>query len=257
MFSFFIFFLVLTSAFSFGKKDKSESDATTSSQTNEAKKEFLSIDFLLDTQKQNSKNHFKWKNSSAKYNDYFDSVSGASKFHSTKNLREFSFDKSTRFFQIPKGLYCLCLFSVANSDSLLNDDFKISQTDKKITIEFTHRKNQYKIESDENGMMLVPENFSIIEFQKEEPSNSDENQNQSEKTPPTFVQDRAEKTLSQIYKGELQAKFQNGIFTLKGKLKLSENIIEEDQTAPTTDEIPNEQDMEENLEKNEHNNERF
>ena len=241
--SFLLFFIVLFSAFSFGKKDSSDS----SSQPGQAPKtDFLTIDLLLDTKKTGKGSHFNWKNSSASYKDTFDAVSGASKVHSTKNLRELALDKTSKSFLIPKGLYCLCLFAVANPETLAKDCFHIEQKDKKVVITFTHRGNDYKIESDENGEILVSDSF-FIKLQEKELAEEDANskdsdsknpsqmplpsQESTDKNPPSeqnsasdFKPDTPVDSISMIYKGKLNLQIsENGILTVKGKLKLQEN----------------------------------
>lgn len=249
---FFIFFLLNCTIFAFGKKDSAEANETQESapQKVEVKKEFLKIDLSLDTKNPSAKNHLNWQNTSAKYKDYFDTISGASKVHSTKNLREFTFDKTAKAFQIPKGLYCLCLFAVAKSDYLTQDGFQITQDGKTLVITFSHRGYEYKIQSDENGTFIVPDSFSILKPQKTEPTEaesappasenpqeaaesakSEENKGETqenaapeEDSAPQFTVDRAEKSLATIYKGKLKAHLSaEGIFTLKGTLKLAEN----------------------------------
>ena len=243
-FVFFLFFslLIIQSALALGKKDKnSEEDSKT--ETVEEEKipdEFIKIDFFLDTKKPNSKNHFNWQNSSAKYKDYFDTISGASKVHSTKNFREFTLDSKTKSLQVPKGLRNLCLFAVANPELLQKDNFSITSEGKKFTITFEHREIFYKIESDEKGFINVPDGFFIKQKSKnstdsdknKEEKNSSENSEKPEKNEvneksegiPDFLPDVPQEKLNAIYKGKLNLKFSpEGILELNGKLKLAKN----------------------------------
>lgn len=251
-----------------GKKDKAESGASSENQ-----KEYIKIDLLLDTKKPNSKNHFNWKassksknssgsttssNSSIFFNDYFDTVSGASKVHSTKLFREASLDTASKSLKTPKGLRNLCLFAVANPELLKADNFSASQEGSKITVTFTHREISYIIRSDEQGNVSVPEGFFIKlkEVKKEtteettadaeskqenskesaeeitEKTENDQNpqeeelkteEESAEKIPEGFQKDEPSESISMIFTGRLVANLTNeGIFTLKGKLKLTE-----------------------------------
>ncbi len=214
------------SAFSFGKKDSSDSpeaSATEKSAKQEKKEEIqkdhINIDFLFDTKEANPKNRFNWSTSSAKYKDSFDAVSGASKFHSTKYLRETVLDKDAKDFKIPKGLYCLCLYAVSNSDYIKTDDFKISQEGKKLTITFNHRGNSYKIESDENGELSVPESFYLKQEKKTEEAEAEQE----------FTLDEGSKALKAFYKGKLKAELSaEGLLTVKGKLNQTAKEVQKE-----------------------------
>lgn len=237
-------FIVLLSAaqiYTFGKKDSSGSDSSDSS---EVQKEHIKIELFLDTKNSDSKNHFKWETSKNKYNDSFDTVSGASKVHSTKNFRDTALDSTKRNLRTPKGLRNLCLYAVANPEILKKDGFSATKEGSKITITFTHRENSYKIESDENGDIMVPEGFFIKlkEVKKEaadsknegdsktsekESKASAEAQNTEEKASPQaeesdgFKKDAPDESLNYIFAGKLKAKLSDdGILTLKGKLNL-------------------------------------
>lgn len=257
-----------------GKKDKAESSASSENQ-----KEYIKIDLLLDTKKPNSKNHFNWKassksasssssttssNSSIFFNDYFDTVSGASKVHSTKKFRDFSTGSSSKNLRTPKGLRNLCLYAVSNPEMLSADNFSVSQRGRKLTITFTHREISYKIESDEKGIISVPKGFFIkvsgksAETPKEEDENSQnkqagtavkqdkkadsEQKNAPEKTQPAqsetdFQKDEPSDSLTAIFTGRLVANLTNeGIFTLKGKLKLTEKETPEEKKLELSNE---------------------
>ena len=199
-----IVMLILSSAplFSFGKKD-SESDKEKQDQkkTEEKKDEkeekpddFVKIDLYLDINGENPKNHFNWKTKSATYKDYFDAVSGASKVHSTKYFREATLDSASKSLRVPKGLRNLCLFASSNPENLKTDDFKVERggiNGKKILITFTHREISYKIESDDNGVILVPGSFYIKNPKKEEKSATPE-----EKKPEEIAEKIVEKEKS-------------------------------------------------------------
>ena len=250
-FSLFLFALSMQSAtFALGKKDAADSTAakTTEEKSEETKKDHFQIDLTLDTKKENPKNHFNWNTSSVKYKDSFDAISGASKTHSTKHMRESFFDKNAKDFTIPKGLYCLCLFTVADFSTLQKDDFKISREGKKLSISFSHRGNAYKIASDENGMIIVPDSFAIKESEKAEKKSEDANsgaenqktESQASEAPKSddkpglsdFHADKAGEAVKQCYKGKLKADLSpEGILSIKGKLLLSENKSEEPKEA--------------------------
>ena len=249
----FIFLLLVQSVFSLGKKDKS----TDNSENEPAKEEKLpnesiTLDLLLDTKKQNPKNHFNWKTSSNSsktsnsssstktensYKDYFDAVSGASKLHSTKYFRDFSLDSTKKNLRTPKGLRNLCLYAVANPEMLSNDNFSVKKEGKKLTITFTHRENLYKIETDEKGIINVPNGFFIkvkekpADTPKTEPAESQNTEENSQQSAPEEAQpaesaieyqkDEPPESVTAVFKGKLTANLTNeGIFTLKGKLKL-------------------------------------
>lgn len=312
---FIVFILLIQSAFALGKKD-TDSDSKKSDSTEEEKipNEYITIDLLLDTKKQNPKNHFNWKdsgkssssssstNSDNSYKDYFDAVSGASKVHSTKNFRDVVLDSSKKNLRTPKGLRNLCLFAVANPETLSKDNFLVTQEGKKLTITFTHRENSYRIETDENGMLQVPEGFFVKlkapkdkkdadkskndsknekaakdskdsktakeskeakKDSKPQKASSDEDLNldileedfqesPSEAQPEDdFQKDEPPESLNAIFIGKLTANLTgDGIFTLKGKIKLTkrqkpeevkeEKSKEEDKEEPKAEETKEE-----------------
>ena len=171
---------IAISAFTYGKIEKEEENKE--SQEDEKvtyEKRNLKINLALSPQGQPSKNHFYWKSSidsdSSSYKDSYDIISGASKKHSTKYLREVTWQKGDNAFMIPKGLYCLSLFGVANPASISSDNFKISRQGEKIIITFDHRGSSYMIQSDEKGIIRVPEDFFIL-------SDNDQPQKDKEKT---------------------------------------------------------------------------
>ncbi|MBQ4378304.1 MAG: hypothetical protein II821_03795 [Treponema sp.] len=274
-----LLFCGLQAAFCFGKKDSGAGAENKDSQTGsqapqpgsgeekeEKSDEFIKIDLYLDTNGGNPKNHFNWKTKSTSYKDFFDAVSGASKVHSTKYFREAVFDTQGKSLKAPAGLRNLCLYSVSNPELLQKDDFKIEKSGvdgKKLIITFTHREISYKIESNENGEILVPESFLIKKpqnlKQNENPENTvpekksengpseekpevpagDENsQNTEEKSPDDgFVSDEPAESLKMIYQGKLKAKLdENGVLTLSGKVNLEKrkeiNTQELSLTAP-------------------------
>ena len=258
----FIFLLLVQSVFPLGKKDKS----TDNSENEPAKEEKLpnesiTLDLLLDTKKQNPKNHFNWKTSSNSssttktensYKDYFDAVSGASKLHSTKYFRDFSLDSTKKNLRTPKGLRNLCLYAVANPEMLSNDNFSVKKEGKKLTITFTHRENLYKIETDEKGIINVPNGFFIklkeksADTHKTEPAESQTPEENSQQSAPEEAQpaesaieyqkDEPPESVTAVFKGKLTANLTNeGIFTLKGKLKLEKREEPKKSEAATTE----------------------
>ena len=195
---FFIFLLLfnLDFAFSFGKKDtdKTSQEENSNETQNEIvlQKEFLKIDWQIDFKSENPKNHFDWSTLQTSNKDHFDVVSGASKNHSTKKLREFAltFPVKTDFsqptpgknFLVPKGLYALMLFPVSKNEYLKTDEFTISklsaENGNKKSINFTHRGIKYRIEIDENDEISVPESFFV--FYPESMKKDGQNQNGEE-----------------------------------------------------------------------------
>lgn len=254
------FFLLLIDFpfFSFGKKDSNQEKASENPAETQVKlqKEFIKIDFQLDTVNENPKNRFNWKTKSLSHKDYFDAVSGASKFHSTKKFREFastvpiassstsSSNSPGKLLLIPKGLRNLLLFSVSKYEYLATDSFNANYDESgKLTINFTHRGTKYRIETDENGILHVPESFFIQNLAEkvenpDNPENSSEtagaepNQdtsvNPDEKEPEpsgnneeNFLPDIPDESLKATYRGELKAVLsQDGILKISGRLKI-------------------------------------
>ena len=241
----FIFFLLIQPSFSFGKKDTAEEQtAPASEKKTEIQNDHLKIDFLFDTKKENSKNRFNWSTTSTKYNDSFDAVSGASKLHSTKNLREAVLDKEAKVLKIPKGLYCLCLYAVSNSGHIKSDNFQINQEGKKLTITFSRRGYSYKIITDENGLLSVPGSFYIKQEAKTEdargeaktPDSEEDSENPEQKA--EFILDEGNKALKAFYNGNLKAVLSpEGILTVKGKLKLTAKEEKKDDKADKADKV--------------------
>ncbi|MCR4823415.1 MAG: hypothetical protein K5873_11160 [Treponema sp.] len=259
-----IFFLLalpflLSQVFSLGKKDQEESKDSSKKTETEIKKDFLKTDIYINSKNEDKKNHFYWVNSTSSEKDSFDAISGASRGHSTKKLREFTFDKNTKEFQIPKGLYCLSLYGVANPDLIKKDNFLVTQDGKKLTITFSHRGNDYLIQSDEKGIISVPESFSYKPMKKiseAEPENkTSEKENEEVKAPEEgvprekageepksegqspeeqsqeakeaeeslFISDGSSEKLNYIYKGNLNSTFSpEGVLKIWGKLKLTD-----------------------------------
>ena len=254
--------LLMTTAavFSFGRKDKAEDAQAwdTQSAKSEIKNEYLSIDMLLDTQKENARNHLNWRSGAVSHKDYFDAVSGASKLHSTKNLRELTADPDSKSSRIPKGLRSLCLFAVSDSKTLSKDNFSITADGKKLTITFSHRGISYKIESDDGGRILVPEGFSII-FPPDTGDDSRPQDGQQteiareknvgeESAALRYEADAPGEAVAAIYKGSLRSSLsQDGILTLKGKLRLAPNerpaqeSAHDDESARDEQSVPTEQ----------------
>lgn len=260
-----LFALSLSVLFATGKKDNSKTD-NTENETVEIPKEHIDIDLYINTKKADSKNHFFWKTSKASYKDSFDVLSGASKLHSTKDFRETVFDTLTKSLKTPKGLRNLCLFAVSPEQNLEKDNFQIVRDGKKLTLTFCHRDNFYRIESDEKGIISVPESFFIklkqSSTKEEEKAEQTNNQVTEEKTDkennPTenvadstedsktaeenkvenisdgFEKDQSPQTLNAVFKGKLKASLSSdGIFTLKGRIKLTKNEIEKPATEET------------------------
>ena len=207
--------------------------------TTDSKKtvEFVKIDFRLNTRSDDHKNHFYWQTTDASYKDSFDAVSGASRLHSTKEFRAVSFDKSGKQLQAPKGLRSLCLFAVTSFDQLAKDDFNVSANGKKLTVTFSHRGIDYKIETDEKGYLSVPDGFYILlpvanPAPEAEQTEAGETPKETEDAPLpadteiaeiTFSPDKGSDELTQEYTGRLKLALSgNGILTAKGKLMLTE-----------------------------------
>ena len=108
----FIFLLLIQSVFPLGKKDKS----TDNSENEPAKEEKLpsesiTLDLLLDTKKQNPKNHFNWKTSS--------NSSKTSNSSSTTKTESFSATQTNGLFGILSRIIIRCYSaSVFSSGSL-------------------------------------------------------------------------------------------------------------------------------------------
>ena len=262
---FLIFFVEINFlAFSLGKKDSQNDDSGTQSNTTKYAKEFIKIDFFLDTKNENPKNHFYWKTKKTLTKDSFDAVSGASKFHSTKKFREFSSTipvdtNSTltpgKLLLLPKGLRSLLLFPVSKNNYIIGDFFEAKTENGKITVSFEHRGIKYKIESDENGIISVPKGFFILKTDSEKnpdekkvgdtteksenPEQNTANEESNEKSESEkieYLPDLPDESLEITYVGKLKANLtENGILTISGKLEAKKKKKEEAPEIPETD----------------------
>ena len=214
----FIFSLLVQPLSAFGKKDKSEENQKPAAEEKAEEKpqdDFISIDLLLETKNPQAKSHFNWQTSSSKYKDYYDAVSGASKLHTTKNFRTLMMDTTAKDFKIPHSLYGLCLFPVSSPELFKNDNFTVTQESKKLTITFTHRGTDYKIETKEDGSLEVPKGFSDI--------------------PPQSVKS--------VFTGTLKLNLaEDGKLTAKGKLRLAKNEVEKPEETKPDEAKPEEAD---------------
>lgn len=125
------------------------------------------IEFRLNLKSDDKTNYLKWSAENTSYKDYFDVVSGASKFHSTSELNLIQFDSSKKSKATPKGLKSLLLFAVSDFKYINDDGLKISEENNQIKLEFIHRGNAYKIISDDKGFLHINdtdfESFFIAE----------------------------------------------------------------------------------------------
>lgn len=194
----------------------------------------LEIDFRLNTQKSDKKNQLTWLVDSKKTTDSFDAVTGASKKHSTGELKKVFFDKDSKY--APKGLYALLLFAVSPFESLQKDMLKVEQNGKEILISFTHRGNAYKIQSDKDGFISMQDSFKIFNSFAQnkagvftvKPEYADDSFPQTlDWKKLNLESDLADTKSNKQYTGKLKVSFKNDILKLQGKLKLEEVKKEE------------------------------
>lgn len=217
--------------------------------TGKNKTEYVKIDFRLNTRAPDKKNYFHWKNTTSTYKDSFDAVSGASAKHSTKEFRAISFDTTGKIKQAPKGLRSLFLFAVSPFTLLENDNFTVQADKKKITITFSHRGIDYKIETDEKGLLDVQTAFFIAEpgetkpeaeKKESEAKSSDETDDAPPEVEKTYKQDTSAETAEKEYAGALKVSLSpSGILSITGKLTLSDKKREEPVPSPTPPEQEN------------------
>ncbi|WP_407424954.1 hypothetical protein [Treponema sp.] len=192
--------------------------------SNEKKDNYIKIDFRLNTKNPDSKNYFNWKTSSTNLKDSFDAVSGASLYHSTKEFRTVSYDKSGKNILTPQGLKGLLLYAVSSYETLKKDNLSIESKGRQLKISFNHRGNFYKIITDENGVMNIPESFFIID-QSSEVSN--------EEVQSKLIEDTVSENSEELYTGKLFTKLdKNGILKINGKLVLQSKAFPESPQTP-------------------------
>ncbi|MBQ3671196.1 MAG: hypothetical protein II921_06935 [Treponema sp.] len=110
--------------------------------------EQITINCLIDLSAP-QKNYFSWTANGKNTKDSFDSVSGASKKHSTKDFKAAASKNGKS--RLPKGIQNLLLFAVSHPDYIAKDTLSFSKNGKAAVITFIHRGNAYKIESDNTG----------------------------------------------------------------------------------------------------------
>ncbi len=163
------------------------------------------------------------KNQTQKFRFEFDAISGASTFRAVKNLREMQkIDSKTAF---PDSLLSLLLFSTSDFRFLKEDSFFLNEQNGKIEIFFAHRKNAYKIITDEKGRANVWNDFFVSQiadgkdgvFSVKDEYVSPTGQILFDSIP--FENEKADESISHVFSGILKFAFKKGILSVSGTLE--------------------------------------
>lgn len=119
----------------------------------------LSIQMSFTPGQDCSKNFLTWTWNKTKNQDYCDTQTSASVKQSTRELKKIFTAPDNKTFIAPAPLYKLLLCSVSPTSVWQNEEFNYIVKGKKVTIIFTHRGSACKIESDENGNLLLDKSF--------------------------------------------------------------------------------------------------
>ena len=110
--------------------------------------ERLSVSCLIDLDAP-ERSYLSWTADGKTTRDSFDSVSGASKKHATKEFRAVAAkDGKSR---LPRGVLNLFLFAVSAPELARTDALTFSKRGNAVAIQFVHRGSAYRIESDRTG----------------------------------------------------------------------------------------------------------
>ena len=102
-----------------------------------------------------------WSINDSSAKDHYDAVSGASVSRATQNLTTLVLTGKNKL--APKGLKALLLYAVSAPETATADALNVTQSGKRICIQFVHRGNAYRIESDERGVIDIEKSFFIAE----------------------------------------------------------------------------------------------
>ena len=119
----------------------------------------LSIDYQVDVSGKTKTSYFSFKGPiryMAADKDHYDAVSGASIKKSTEMFQPYRYDVKGKN-ALADGLRGLFLFGVAGSEQAKNDNLNAKNVNGVITIQYTHRGTAYKIVTDRNGNISLPD----------------------------------------------------------------------------------------------------
>ena len=119
----------------------------------------LSLDFQVDISGKTKTSYFTFKGPiryMAADKDHYDAVSGASQKKSTEMFQPYRYDVKGKN-ALADGLRGLFLFGVAGSKQAKIDNLNAEKVNGVITIQYTHRGTAYKIVTDRNGNISLPD----------------------------------------------------------------------------------------------------
>ena len=119
----------------------------------------LTIDYQVDISGRTKTSYFSFKGP-IRYmdadKDHYDGVSGASLKQSTHMFQPYRYDVKGKN-ALADGLRGLFLFGVAGSEQAKTDNLNVKEANGVITIQYTHRGTAYKIVTDKNGNINLPD----------------------------------------------------------------------------------------------------
>lgn len=191
----------------------------------------LRIDFRLNTREADTKNYLSWTADGSRTKDTLDSLTGASRKHSTAALKALMSGKDKNDRLAPKGLYSLLLFPVSAFSAIKADSLSVqSISSRKLSITFIHRGYAYRIDTDDNGRIDTESSFfisgKIAENQKGRftllPEYADgQEEGKADFSKVSFSPDTAGSS-GKAYKGALKASYDGKTLRIKGTLRLKE-----------------------------------
>ena len=119
----------------------------------------LSVDYQVDTSGKTKTSYFSFKGP-IRYmeadKDHYDAVSGASVKKSTEMFQPYRYDVKGEN-ALADGLRGLFLFGVAGSEQAKIDNLNAKEVNGVITIQYAHRGTAYRIITDKNGNITLPD----------------------------------------------------------------------------------------------------
>lgn len=199
------------------------------------------IDFRLNTREADSRNSLVWTADGSRTKDGLDSLTGASRKHSTAALKALMSGKDKNARLAPKGLYSLLLFPVSSFSAIQADSLSVqSISSRKLSITFIHRGYAYRIETDDNGRIDTESSFfmsrKIAENQKGKftilPEYEDgQKEGQADFSKIEFYPDTAG-SADKAYAGTLKASYDGKTLRIKGKLRLKDQAQNDRESVP-------------------------
>ncbi|MDR3311528.1 MAG: hypothetical protein LBS64_00125 [Spirochaetaceae bacterium] len=183
------------------------------------------------------KDYFIWSGEGRRYSDNFDVISGASKLQSTRELNTVVYDSGNVDGRpaFPLGLRGLLLFAVAPYETVMNDDLRIVADGSALTIRFVHRGTAYEIVTDKRGRINLADSCKmagsltdtvgekhLLKPQYVKSGVDPEKMSSLDWSKIDLVPDTAASNAFRKYAGVLQAKYEEGILTVKGTVKFAE-----------------------------------